>query len=261
MRSTLALLSFLALAASPVLAQHGGGGGGGGGYHSGKQDEGTADLPPVDKLNPALLDPSKAVEKAPASFRVKFETTKGDFVVEVTRKWSPRGADRFYNLVKIGFYDDTAFFRVIRTPRPFMAQTGISGDPRVSKAWQRANIEDDTVKASNQRGMVTFAKTSAPHSRSTQIFFNFADNSFLDKQGFSPFGKVVKGMDVLGKLHSGYGEAASRGQSTIQARGNAYLKKNFPKLDYTKKASIVTDQQKKEPAKDEMPKAGKGGGK
>lgn len=257
MRSTLTILTILALTAAPILAQHSGGGSGGG-YHAGKQDE----APKTDKKqHPGLLDPTKAVEKAPAKYKVEFSTTKGEFVIEVTRKWAPLGADRFYNLVKIGFFDDTAFFRVIRSPKPFMAQTGINGDAAVSRAWQRATIKDEPTKTSNQRGFVTFAKTGAPNSRTTQIFFNFGDNSFLDRQGFAPFGKVVKGMDVLDKLYSGYGERASGAQRSIQSQGNAFLKKNFPKLDYTKTAKIVTDAKKAEVKPAKKPAVEKDGGK
>lgn len=198
-----------------------------------------------EQPHPALLDPSLADETAPDTFRAEFETTKGDFVIEVHRDWAPRGADRFYNLVKIGFYDGIRFFRVLKSPRPFMAQFGISGDPEVSARWQDANIEDDPVKQSNQRGYVTYAKTRAPDSRSTQVFINYSDNSFLDDQGFAPFGKVVEGMDVVDALYGGYGEGAPRGsgpdQGRIQAEGTEYLEESFPKLDYIKNARIVEE--------------------
>ena len=190
--------------------------------------------------HPALLDPSKATEQAPATYTVKLETTKGDILIDVTRAWAPQGADRFYNLVKIGYYDDVAFFRVISG---FMAQVGINGDPAVNKAWRPARIKDDPVKESNTRGMVTFAKTGMPDSRTTQIFLNFKDNAQLDRMGFAPFGKV-RDMAVVDTLYSGYGEGAPRGQGPSQGRlqgeGNAYLKAEFPKMDYIKKASIVS---------------------
>jgi peptidyl-prolyl cis-trans isomerase A (cyclophilin A) len=187
----------------------------------------------------ALRDPSRATEKAPDRFRVRFETTKGPFVVEVTRAWAPRGADRFYNLVKAGYYDDVAFFRVISG---FMVQFGIHGDPRVSAAWREARIPDDPATQSNTRGMVTYA-TAGPGTRTTQMFINFKDNSFLDSQGFAPFGRVVEGMAVVDSLHAGYGEGAPRGmgpdQGRAQAEGNAYLRGSFPKLDVVKTARLT----------------------
>ena len=190
--------------------------------------------------HPALVNPEIANEKAPDSFKAKFETTKGSFVVEVTREWSPHGADRFYNLVKIGYFTDIAVFRVIEN---FMAQFGISGDPRISAAWRQANITDDPVKQSNLRGFITFAMSGQPNSRSIQFFVNFKDNSRLDASGFSPFGKVIEGMETIDSIYKGYGEGAPRGkgpdQGTIQARGNEYLKADFPKLDYIKSASLL----------------------
>lgn len=190
--------------------------------------------------NAALLDPSLATEQAPDRFKAKFSTTKGDFVIEVTRDWAPEGADRFYNLVKIGYFDDAAFFRNIEG---FMVQFGINGSPAVNKKWNRSNIKDDPVKESNQRGYVTFAQSSARNSRSTQVFINFGDNGRLDDMRFAPFGRVVEGMDVVESLYNGYGEGAPGGrgpeQGRLQDEGNAYLKKDFPKLDYTKMAKIV----------------------
>ena len=194
---------------------------------------------PAKPIAPALLAPDKATEKAPDKYKVKFNTTKGDIVVEVTRDWAPQGADRFYNLVKIGYFQDIAFFRVVEG---FMAQFGIHGEPKVNNAWRGARIEDDPVKESNKRGYVTFA-TSGKNSRTVQMFINYGDNSRLDGQGFSPFGKVVEGMDVVDKLYNGYGEGAPRGrgpnQGRIQAKGNTYLEADFPKLDYIKTASLV----------------------
>ncbi len=194
----------------------------------------------ADKHHPALFDPSKADETAPDSFRVKMKTTRGTFVIEAHREWAPHGVDRFYNLVKIGYYRDIAFFRVIDG---FMAQFGIHGNPKVNSAWKKATIPDDPVKKSNKRGYVTFAKKRTPDSRSTQLFINYRDNSMLDEKGFAPIGKVVKGMDVVDELYAGYGEGAPRGdgpnQRKLQQQGNQYLKKNFPKLDYLKDAKIV----------------------
>jgi peptidyl-prolyl cis-trans isomerase A (cyclophilin A) len=196
----------------------------------------------VDKS--MLMDPSKLNEQAPATFKVDFVTSQGNFTVAVTRAWSPNGADRFYNLVKHGFYDDIRFFRVIDN---FMAQFGINGDPAVQSHWREATIKDDAPaganKQSNKRGYITYAKTGAPDSRSTQLFINFKDNSMLDPQGFTPFGQVTAGMDVVDKLYKGYGEGAPRGagpdQGRLQMEGNAYLNKDFPKLDYIKTARIA----------------------
>jgi peptidyl-prolyl cis-trans isomerase A (cyclophilin A) len=185
-----------------------------------------------------LTDPSKLTEASPASYRVKFSTTQGDFVIEVQRDWAPNGADRFYNLVKNGYYDDLAFFRVVDG---FMVQFGISGDPSLNQVWRGARIPDDPVKQTNARGNITFA-TSGANSRTTQVFINFNDNANLDRMGFAPFGKVTSGMDVVDRLYKGYGEGAPGGagpnQMMIQSKGNGYLKSEFPKLDYTKKVTI-----------------------
>jgi peptidyl-prolyl cis-trans isomerase A (cyclophilin A) len=185
-----------------------------------------------------LSDPASLNEQAPPVYEAKFDTSKGSFVVEVNRAWAPNGADRFYNLVKNGFYDNTRFFRVIPG---FMVQFGINGDPNVAAAWRAANIKDDTVKQSNTRGMITFA-TAGPNTRTSQVFINFGDNAALDGQGFSPFGKVVSGMDVVDSLYGGYGEGAPNGkgpsQGLVQQQGNAYLEQAFPKLDYIKQATI-----------------------
>lgn len=190
--------------------------------------------PPPEAVHhdPAQIDPSLATAKAPDVFRARFNTTRGVFVIEVHRDWAPNGADRFYNLVKLGFFDDTRFFRVIDG---FMVQFGLSGDPRVSSKWRSANIKDDPVAKSNKRGMVTFAQTSAPDSRSTQIFINFADNGTLDASRFAPFGEVVQGMTVVDALYHGYGESRPNGngpdQGRIQEGGNQYLDAEFPLLD------------------------------
>jgi len=199
----------------------------------------------VDGSSAALLNPSAATAVAPAEFTVKVETTKGEFLIKVHRDWAPIGADRFFNLVSMGYYDDTAFYRVILTPRPFMAQMGFNGDPAVNSAWRMARMKDDPVKKSNTRGMVTFA-TSGENSRTTQFFINYVDNSRLDGMGFSPFGEVIEGMGVVKKFYSGYGEGAPQGKGPSQARiaaeGNAYLKAEFPKLDYIVKAEILADE-------------------
>ena len=188
-----------------------------------------------------LLTPDALTATAPDTFQAQFETSKGDFVIEVHRAWSPNGADRFYNLVSNGYYDDVRFFRVIAG---FMAQFGIHGDSAVSAAWREQKIADDPVVASNTRGFVSYAM-AGPHTRTTQIFINFADNSRLDGMGFSPFGQVVEGMEVVDQLYSGYGEGAPSGrgpnQGLIQFRGNGYLNKDFPRLDHVEKATIVPE--------------------
>jgi peptidyl-prolyl cis-trans isomerase A (cyclophilin A) len=198
-----------------------------------------AEEPTAAKPNPALLDPSLATEKAPDLYRVQMETTAGNFIIEVHREWAPRGADRFYNLVKIGYYSDVAFFRVLKG---FMAQAGFHGDPAVSKVWLNARIKDDPVKQKNYPGTVTFA-TGGPNTRTAQFFVNYGDNSYLDDSGFAPFGKVVEGFESVQQLHSGYGEGEPNGkgpaQGKVYGRGNAYLKAEFPELDYIVKATIV----------------------
>lgn len=200
------------LAASPVSAQGG-----------------KVDLSKAKLRNPAAL-----TETAPATYKASFDTSAGTFVIEVHRDWAPKGADRFYNLVKNGFFDDTRFFRVVPN---FMVQWGISGTPTIQAVWRNAQISDDPVKESNKRGFITFA-TAGANTRTTQVFINFKDNTFLDKQGFAPFGQVVEGMDVVSKINSQYREEPN--QSMIQNQGNAYLNKDFPKLDYVKKATIVS---------------------
>ena len=187
-----------------------------------------------------LRNPAALAEQAPATFKANFDTTRGAFVIEVHRDWAPIGADRFYNLVKNGFYNDVRFFRVISG---FMAQFGMHGTPAVQQAWQTARLKDDPVKQGSKRGYVVFAH-AGPNSRTTQLFINFSDNSrSLDSQGFASFGQVTSGMDVVDKLHSGYGDGAPRGkgpeQGRIVAEGNAYLAKDFPNLDYIKSATIA----------------------
>lgn len=175
-------------------------------------------------------------EKAPETYQVQFETSGGNFVVEVHREWSPNGADRFYKLVESGFYDDCRFFRVVPG---FMVQWGINGDPEIQQNWVKANIKDDRVTKSNKRGFITFA-TSGKNSRTSQVFINYKDNAFLDGMGFSPFGQVVEGMDVVDAINSQYGEQPQQG--LIQEKGNEYLNKSFPKLTYIKKATVVKDE-------------------
>ncbi len=186
-----------------------------------------------------LANPAALTEQAPPSYKVKFDTSKGAFVVEVHRDWAPLGADRFYNLVKNGYYDNARFFRVISG---FMVQFGINADPAISAPWREAHINDDPVKVSNTRGMITFA-TAGPNTRTTQVFINYGNNGRLDSHGFAPFGEVVSGMNVIDALYSGYGEGAPGGagpeQGRVQSEGNAYLIKEFPKLDYIKTATIV----------------------
>lgn len=186
--------------------------------------------------HPAMLDPAQAKEKAPETFRAKFETTKGDIVFECAREWAPNGVDRFYNLVKIGFFDDVAFFRVVKS---FVAQWGIHGDPKVSAVWSDANLPPDPVKQSNKRGMLTYAMAGRPDTRSTQLFVNFKDNTNLDAMGFAPICKVAEGMDIADKLYGTYGESITDKQGLIQSQGNDYLRSKWPELDYIKTAVIV----------------------
>jgi peptidyl-prolyl cis-trans isomerase A (cyclophilin A) len=185
-----------------------------------------------------LMNPAQLNEKAPDKFQVKFDTSKGEFTVEVTRAWAPNGADRFYNLVKNGFYDNCRFFRVVEN---FMVQFGINGNPKLSSVWRAAQIKDDPSKQSNGRGYITFAM-AGPNTRTTQLFINFKDNSFLDTQGFSSFGKVIKGMNVVDSIYNKYGEKPN--QQNIQMQGNAYLEKDFPNLDYIKSTTIVPEESK-----------------
>jgi peptidyl-prolyl cis-trans isomerase A (cyclophilin A) len=189
--------------------------------------------PPAAKPN--LKNPAAFKEQAPAVFKANFDTDAGSFVVEVHRDWSPNGADRFYNLVKNGYFDGVKFFRVIPG---FMVQFGMHGDPAVQSAWTTARIPDDPVKESNKRGTITFAKPGAPNARTTQLFINFADNASLDKDGFAPFGKVTAGMAVVDKINAKYGATPGNDQGNIAAGGNAYLDKTYPGLTTIKKATI-----------------------
>lgn len=180
-------------------------------------------------------------ETAPATFKVKFETSQGNFVVEVTRKWAPLGADQFYNLIKTGYYDDTRFFRVLPN---FVVQWGLSGNPKATANWKKP-IKDDPVVESNKKGYITYAKSTVD-SRTTQLFINLKDNERLDDMGFPPFGRVIEGFPVLNKLYSGYGGRVSNQQSRIKQGGNEFLNKNYPKLDYIKKATLVLPDKPKD---------------
>lgn len=179
------------------------------------------------------LTSTRADEQAPESYKVQFETSAGNFTVEVTRKWAPVGADRFYELVKKDFYKECRFFRVVPG---FMVQWGINGDPAIQKNWRDAKIKDDPVVASNQKGFITYA-TSGPNSRTTQMFINYGNNSFLDGQGFAPFGRVIEGMDVVEKINPKNGERPDQG--AMQMQGNAYLQQQFPDLDHIKSIKLL----------------------
>jgi peptidyl-prolyl cis-trans isomerase A (cyclophilin A) len=216
-----ALLALLALQLIPVACK----------------EKTPAPAPPGAATATPLPTPSDSA--SPDSFRVKFVTTKGDFTVEVTRAWAPKGADRFYRLAKEGYFRDIRFFRVLPG---FMAQFGLSGNPALNAKMDSLRIPDDPVTQSNKRGMVTFA-TAGPDTRSNQFFINYGDNASLDAQGFSPFGRVIDGMKVVDALYGGYGEGAPNGagpsQDSIMTKGNEYLQRAFPKLDYIKSATIV----------------------
>jgi len=182
---------------------------------------------------PSLLNPASLHAKAPEVYKAQFTTTRGDFVVEVHRASAPLGADRFYNLVKNGYFTNAAFFRVVPG---FIVQFGLNANPAVNKVWMNANIKDDPVMGSNKRGTLVFA-TAGPNTRTTQLFINFGDNAGLDRQGFAPFGAVTEGMDVVDKIYPGYGERPD--QQRITEEGKAYLDKNFPMLDSIKAARIL----------------------
>ena len=189
--------------------------------------------------NPLLLTPDALDETAPDVFQARFETSKGDFVIEAHRGWSVNGADRFYNLVAGGYFDNVRFFRAVAG---FVVQFGIHGDPEVSAIWREQRILDDRVVMSNTRGFVSYAM-GGPNTRTAQVFVNLGDNSRLDEMGFSPFGQVVEGMDVVEQLHSAYGDGPPRGrgpdQREIFKSGNDYLSKSFPDLDFVRRATIV----------------------
>lgn len=233
MRKYLALIIFVSLAACGQQAADTGA------APAAQQNTAATAKENTANMDNKLMFPTQLNETAPDKFQVLFKTTKGDVILDVTRAWAPKGADRFYNLVKNGYFTDIAFFRVILG---FMAQFGIHGDPQISAMWREAVIDDDPVRGSNKRGMVSFA-TAGPDTRTTQVFINTVDNSFLDEHGFAPFAKVSKGMEVVDRLYNGYGEGAPQGtgpnQGAIQMQGNAYLKKYFTKLDYIQSAEIL----------------------
>ncbi len=189
----------------------------------------------VELNEEALMEPTSDEMKTegPEEYAVTFETTAGNFVVTVHRDWAPRGADRFYNLVTNGFYNEQRFFRVVPG---FVVQWGMSGDPELTKKWANAQFLDDQVKESNTRGRITFAATSRPNSRTTQVFINLGNNVNLDGMRFAPFGEVTEGMDVVDKINAEYGEQASQGY--IAEQGNAYLQEAFPNMDYIKSVRI-----------------------
>lgn len=184
----------------------------------------------------SLLNPASLHATAPAVFHVRFRTTKGDFTMEVVRAWAPNGADRFYNLVEHHFYDDAALFRVI--PK-FVVQFGIPANARYGKIWDHANIKDDPVKESNTLGYVSYAQTSQPNSRNTQVFINLGNNARLDGMNFAPFGKITEGMAVIESFYSGYGEQLTGLQDRITNEGNAFIDKNYPKVDKIVTARVV----------------------
>jgi len=196
------------------------------------------DVPDDPRLQNPLLYATRFNERAPESYWARLETTTGVFVIEVHRQWAPIGADRFYNLVKRGWYDGVRFHRVLKD---FTASWGIHDDPYVNFVWQKELLADDPTGQSNVRGRVSFAR-SGPNSRTTQVFVNYKDNSSLDDQ-FTPFGEVVEGMDVVDRLYAEYGDGPPRGEGVYQAmalaRGGDYFDEEFPELDRIERASIV----------------------
>jgi peptidyl-prolyl cis-trans isomerase A (cyclophilin A) len=198
----------------------------------------------------ALMDPASLTEQAPEVCRIKFETSEGDFVIEMKREWAPLGADRFYNMVINDYFTEARFFRVAPG---FVVQFGLHADPEVNRVWREATIKDEPVVGSNVKGAITFAK-GGPNSRTTQVYINLKDNTQLDRMGFSPFGKVVEGMDVVERLFGGYGDAPPRGDGPNQGRivmeGNEYLKKSFPDLDFIKKATVLPQEKTEEKAEE-----------
>lgn len=199
----------------------------------------TENSSPMDQVPPPETydggkGPEHATLTAPDTFKVRFVCSNGDFVVECHREWAPIGVDRFYNLVVQGFFNEARFFRVVPG---FVVQFGINGDPALAAKWREATIQDEPVKKGNKKGTITFAKSQRPNSRTTQLFINLADNSPLDAQGFSAFGEVIQGMDVVEAITAKYGQQPD--QMMIQQQGNEYLKANFPDMDYIKEARIV----------------------
>jgi peptidyl-prolyl cis-trans isomerase A (cyclophilin A) len=210
----------------------------GGGEQAEEAAPDTTPAPPPINLLLYPTAPENLVE-APDTFRARFETNEGDFVIQVVKAWAPIGANRFYTLVRRGYYDQARFYRAIQG---FMVQFGMHADPNVTNAWRQAPLQDEPVVQSNARGYVTFAKAATPNTRTTQLFINLVDNFRLDESGFAPFGRVVEGMDVVDRLYTGYGEGAPQGrgpsQPQIVAEGNAYLQRDFPDLDFIERATI-----------------------
>lgn len=204
-------------------------------------DEPAAEPDAPPRTLEALATPARHDATAPDTFRARFQTTAGDFVVEVRRGWAPRGADRFYNLVRGGYYDSVYVHRVVPDQ---VAQFGIHRDPRITYVWSQEPLQDDSRRRANTRGRMSFAK-SGPHSRTTQVFVNLTDNPGLDDQDFAPFGEVVDGMDAIDELHDGYGDGPPRGEGPYPARaraeGNAYFEENFPELDLIVEARVVEE--------------------
>lgn len=203
--------------------------------------------PDAEWKRQALADPARANLTAPAEFRVRFETTKGSFTVLCRREWAPRGVDRFYNLVQMGYFEDVAFFRAVKN---FVVQFGIHGDPAVNSKWmmnRQAHIPADPVKLGNQAGVLTFAQTQDPNSRTVQLFINLKSNTFLDRMSFSGIGKVEgEGLQVVRKLYTGYGEQPTSQQGRIAMLGNAALRDDFPKLDYIKRCRVLPVKKKED---------------
>jgi peptidyl-prolyl cis-trans isomerase A (cyclophilin A) len=195
----------------------------------------AATVDTADQAGAKLKEPAALTEQAPAAYRARVETNHGPFVIEVHREWAPHAADRFYNLVKNGFYDNARFFRVLSG---FMVQFGLNGDPEIQRPWSSAGLPDEPAKQSNLRGFVSFARESSPNSRDTMVFINYKDNSYLDSEGFPPFGRVVGGMDVVDTLYSGYGRTNVPDQRRILSEGNAYLAAEYPKLDFIRRARV-----------------------
>ena len=189
-------------------------------------------LASCSRTEPKKEAEAPAPPKADSTFKVRFETTKGPFIVEVHRDWAPLGAARFEELVKDGFYNNSAFFRVVPD---FIIQFGIAGDPKMTKKWNKPIKDDEPIRTNSYKSLA-FA-TAGPETRTTQVFINLRSNQILDKQGFAPFATVIEGMEVVEKLYAGHGEGPD--QPKIERQGNAYLKANFPRLDYITRATII----------------------
>jgi len=191
------------------------------------------------ELSDPLLDPRRFTETAPATFRVRFDTSEGEVVVEVHREWAPLGADRFYNLVRAGYYEDVRVYRVVPG---FVAEFGVNGSGTVTRIWHRFALLDDEVRESNTVGRLSFA-ASGPNSRTVQVFINLRDNASLDERGFAPFGEVVEGLAVVQRFYSDYGDGPPRGDGPYQAQaviqGNEYLDAEFPELSVIRSATVV----------------------